>query len=99
MLVARPQSKIIERIIQTKEGDFVRAFFAVTEFEGKYFVKLIKTEKIEVRDFNTPEIYLLDGKHQTSGWTIQQIFAKSIISPYKDFAFFISQLTRAPAHS
>ena len=97
MLVARPQAKIVERIIRTKTGDFVRAFFAVTEYQGKYFVKLVKTEKIAIRDLNSPEKYLLDGKHQTSGWSVQEIFAESIISPYKDFNFFISQQTRAPS--
>ena len=99
MLVARPKSKIVERIIRTREGDFVRAFFAVTEYQGKYFVKLVRTEKIAVRDFNTPEKYFLSGKCQTSGWTVQEIFTESIISPYKDFAFFISQQTRAPSRS
>ena len=98
MLVLRPQTKIVSKILRKKSGELVRAFFLVSEIEGKYFVKLLKTEPVVSSDFETAKETLLAGK--TAGDSAVE-FVKSlgrqIVSPYFDLNFFISQLTRAPS--
>ena len=98
MLTIRPQSRIVSKILRKKSGEFVRAYFLISEIEGKYFVKLLKTEAIASDNFRTSEETLLPGNTVgDSAVEFVKSLGREIVSPYFDLNFFISQLTRAPS--
>jgi len=90
--VIKSNSKIVERIIRDKNGNFFRAYFLVIEREGKFFGKLVKIEPVKEKSaLPAPSTerkiqFTIDNLHLTS-------------SPYfsEIETFFTSQMTRAPS--
>lgn len=99
MLINRPQVKIIDKVIKDEKGNFVLAYFAILEWEGQIYVKLIKTEPAKDQNiFRSEGKCCLSGAKENAG----KIFDKKIYGEYipfsiKDFSFLTSQLTRAPS--
>lgn len=104
MLITQPKTRIVEKIVRNKDGNFVRAYFLVAEFEGQIFWKLIKVEK------ESPRGVLKSGERTPlKGLLFLPIFSspnflkatsyqlKAIFSPYFLKTFFTSQMTRAPS--
>lgn len=105
MLINRPQGRIVEKILKNNEGFFVRAYFAVLEWEGQIYVKLIRTEDIYSQNSScsNSESFRPEGKCCLAAPYIISFSDEEISipeyqsSPFKDFSFLTSQLTRAPS--
>ncbi|MCX6716593.1 MAG: hypothetical protein NTV72_01585 [Candidatus Taylorbacteria bacterium] len=99
MLINRPQAKVVEKLLFNKDGALVRAFFAVLEWEGQYYVKLLRTEEVGNTDFTTPTTCCLPSPFtETAIIAPKKLLGDHIISPFKDFNFLTIQFTRAPSH-
>ncbi len=101
MLSLRPQQQIVEKVLQTKTGGFVRAQFLLTEYQGRIHVKLISAEAIseqEAQAFSAPIAQALPLP--VSLTTFERVLERgeTIVSTFTDFSFFTSQPTRAPSH-
>lgn len=108
MLAIRPQVKVVERIIRNETGAFVIGYFAVLEFQGKVYVKLLKTEALHtshVKNTTAESVHfrgasctcLPCGYESSSDLERNKATFRPIRSPFKDYTFFFSQLTRAPS--
>lgn len=104
MLSLCPQQKIVEKVLKTRAGGFVRAQFLVSEYQGRIHVKLLSTEPIfeqgvqdqAVVSDHTQPIALPSAVVQQ---TFEQVLehGEVIISLYHDASFLTSQPTRAPS--
>jgi len=97
MLLANPKIKIVSRIIEDKCGVPYLAYFAIAEFEGKMYVRLVRTAPINSDKSlkNEPRVALPCCGDIVSPYTPlafigpQRVFVKELI-------FAVSQPTRAP---
>ncbi|MBP9701754.1 MAG: hypothetical protein KBD47_02075 [Candidatus Pacebacteria bacterium] len=93
MLVTQPISKIIERVVTARNGQLMRVTFLVSEIAGAIQVKVLSA---------TPIVALTSVCLAISG-NVQNIVNRFSVnfseftSGFSDFAFFMSQPTRAPA--
>lgn len=93
MLVINPTGKIIEKIVTNRNGQMMRVAFLVTEIAGAIQVKVLSA---------TPIVALTSVCLAIAG-TVQTVINKfsktysEFVSGFSDFAFFMSQPTRAPA--
>ena len=98
--VANTKNRIVERIIQDKNGNFFRTYFLIVERGGKFVGRLIRIEKLNIEDskLHKENIYLptfgLKKTFQLSTFNFQLVQ-----SPYFLNTFFTSQMTRAPSAS
>ena len=100
MLSVRPQQKIVEKILQTKGGGFVRAQFLLTEYQGRIHIKLISAEPISEQEggtFSVPSTLALPVAITIGTFERVLNYGETIVSTFTDFSFFTSQPTRAPA--
>ncbi len=106
MLIERPKQKIVIRYGRNKAGELFRAYFLLTEIDGRVFAKIVKVERIQER----LKIKDLRFKHKTQCLPIfckksalPEVALKEYrpkVSPYfSQFEFFSSQMIRAPALS
>jgi hypothetical protein len=98
MLVVQPKGRIVERIIRTESGDFVRAYFAVAEYQGRLFVKLIRVEGCKFEDVNKEKkAVFLPGVSAAADSAAPMGAVQPVLSPYFFRTFFTSQMPRAPS--
>jgi hypothetical protein len=98
--IRQPKSQIIERILRTKTGEYVRATFLVVEYQGQVKAKLLSAEPVafEHTDFESTVVQALPAPITRAIFeVVQELKLESIVSPYSDFAFLMSQPTRAPS--
>ncbi|MEK7575227.1 MAG: hypothetical protein AAB511_03285 [Patescibacteria group bacterium] len=99
MLSIRPQQQIVEKVLKTKAGGYVRAQFLVTEYQGRIHVKLLSATPIfdNVSDFSAEVVQALPSKITKA--TFERVLEQGevIASTFFDFNFLVSQPTRAPA--
>lgn len=93
MLVINPTGKIIEKIVTNRKGELMRVTFLVSEIAGAIQVKVLSA---------TPIVALASVVLALAG-NVANIINKfslnfsEFTSGFSDFAFFMSQPTRAPA--
>ncbi len=104
MLIVQPKARIVEKIVRNKDGNFVRAYFLVAEFEGKIFWKLIKVEEPPRGVLKSAErtplkgLLLLPIFRSPKTYKLKNFSTSQLIpSPYFLKTFFTSQMTRAPS--
>lgn len=97
--IINSNSRIVERIVQNKNGQFFRAYFLVAEFEGKIFWKLVKVVSLKNEDFDKKDkvvclpVFGSDSELNVTSYKLNVVF-----SPYFLNTFFTSQMTRAPSN-
>lgn len=93
MLVTQPIGKIIEKIVTNRNGELMRVTFLVSEIAGAIQVKVLSA---------TPIVAIASVCLALAG-NVQNIVNRfsvnfsEFIAGFSDFAFFMSQPTRAPA--
>ncbi|OHA33035.1 MAG: hypothetical protein A2928_00610 [Candidatus Taylorbacteria bacterium RIFCSPLOWO2_01_FULL_45_15b] len=96
-LIRKPNIRICTEQLRDAEGRLVVAHFAVLDFEGSRFVKLVHVEYIYENIVAAAEC-LPCGALSMRFFNERAVsFSKSVVSPYSSFSFFISQPTRAPS--
>ena len=99
MLSLRPQQQIVEKVLKTKAGGYVRAHFLLTEYDGRIHVKLISAVPIfdDVSTFAAEIVPALPSAISKTVFERVLIEGEVIVSNFFDFNFLVSQPTRAPA--
>lgn len=96
MLVVQPQRQIVEKVLKTKAGIYVRAVFLLTEINGKVHVKLLSATPISAE--SKPVVEALSGNTEKFQFELDKTFGeKPSIFHLTDFTFLMSQPTRAPS--
>ena len=93
MLVTTRGQKVIEKIVTNRKGQMMRVVFLVTEIAGAIQVKVLSA---------TPVVALTSVALAIVGNVSNSINRFSVnfsefVAGFSDFAFFMSQPTRAPA--
>lgn len=101
MLIERPKQKIVIRYGRNKAGELVRAYFLLTEIDGRVFAKIIKVESAPPK--------LKSGKTKNNNRCYLPYFCKNaslpevivkeyrpVVSPYVNFDFLTVIKIRAP---
>ncbi len=102
MLTLAPQQNIVEKVLKTRAGGYVRARFLVVEYQGQVRVKLLSATPISAAEAFAPETANVQALPAP---VIRAIFAfikslqlESVTSPYFNTeAILTSQPTRAPS--
>ena len=98
MLDLNYRTKIVERKILDKFGNFYQVTFLVALKGGKLFWKVIKVEKLEIGDFKKENIVCLPYSCSDSSYfLLPALYSLDVFSPYLKNIFFTSQMTRAPS--
>lgn len=100
MLTLAPQQNIVEKVLKTRAGGFVRARFLVVEYQGQVRVKLLSATPIEASEaFATATTLALPAPIVRAIHEFVRILElESVVSPYFDTeAILNSQPTRAPS--
>lgn len=110
MLVKSLQTKILEKVVRGKNGQFFSVRFEVTEIDGKTYGRVLSVSPVSelesqsavtiYRNKNkthTKKPFLLQGHKQKVSKTESKDFNTKILSPYVSLDFFMSQMTRAPS--
>jgi len=98
MLVTQPKKRIVQKILRTETGEFIRATFLVVEWQGQIRGRLISTEAVPAHNLDerrTPALPYVCEK-EVSDFTYTPNL-HDIVSPYSTHSFFVSQPTRAPS--
>lgn len=95
MQITSYKPRYIERIITTEEGVFSARFVVVSE-GNSFKLKLVEMVPIEEKSTLAHAAFLLSAPK------IKQVVSEfrrsiSVVSPFSNHDFFISQLTRAPS--
>lgn len=93
MLVTQPIGKIIEKIVTNRKGELMRVTFLVSEIAGAIQVKVLSATPIVAL---TSVVLALAGNVANIINKFSVHFSE-FTSGFSDFAFFMSQPTRAPA--
>lgn len=100
MLTLAPQQNIVEKVLKTRAGGYVRARFLVVEYQGQVRVKLLSATPIEASEAfaaaATPALPapIVRAVHEF----VRTLELDSVASPYFDTeAILNSQPTRAPS--
>jgi hypothetical protein len=101
LTIRQPKTKVLERIIRAKTGEFVLATFLVVEYQGQVRAKLLSIAPLtqEQAEFQASAIKALPAPLVKTVFEKVLTFGEEIISPFVDFSFFVSQPTRAPSFS
>lgn len=92
MLVNHSQ-KVIEKVVTNRNGQMMRVAFLVTEVAGAIQVKVLSATPIVAL---TSVALAIAGAVQTVVNKFSATYSE-FVSGFSDFAFFMSQPTRAPA--
>lgn len=95
--LCQTKNQVFERVLRTKTGDFVLATFLVYEYQGRVKARLISAVPIENADTESYAIKALPAPILKTVYEKTLSFGEAILSPFSDFAFLMSQPTRAPA--
>ena len=95
MLTLRPQQKIVEKIVTTRDGGRARVIFAVIETAGDIQFKVLKVIRI-VAAIKGSAILALPGNVIAAASISTARAFETLVSPYLPLFFFDSQPTRAP---
>ncbi len=93
MLVTQPTGKIIEKIVTNRKGELMRVTFLVSETLGAIQVKVLSAAPIVAL---TSVCLAIAGNVQTVINKFSATYSE-FVAGFSDFAFFMSQPTRAPA--
>lgn len=100
--VTNIKNRIIEKIIRDKNGRSFRAYFLVVEREGRMIGKIIRVERLKIKDLrkNTGSVYLPIHR-SPKNFQLSTFNFKLTPSPFFSTieTFFMSQMTRAPSRS
>lgn len=99
MLPISTESKYVEKILVTNEGQKCRVIFLVSLVGGRIQARIVSAEIIaEPKRAPTESVLSLIAPYFVPSYVGRTTFNFSVPSPYlKDFSFFVSQPTRAPA--
>ncbi|MEI6345980.1 MAG: hypothetical protein WCO79_01990 [bacterium] len=100
MLTLAPQQNIVEKVLKTRAGGYVRARFLVVEYQGQVRVKLLSATPIEAAEaFATPTIQALPAPVELAVFEfVQSLQLESVVYPHLTIkAILKSQPTRAPS--
>lgn len=93
MLVTTRGQKVIEKVVTNRNGQMMRVAFLVTEISGAIQVKVLSATPVVAL---TSVCLAIAGNVQTVINKFSASFSE-FTSGFSDFAFFMSQPTRAPA--
>ncbi|MEK7644862.1 MAG: hypothetical protein AAB391_00860 [Patescibacteria group bacterium] len=110
MLTLAPQQNIIEKVLKTRAGGFVRARFLVVEYQGQVRVKLLSATPIEAAEAfafgdvvsgasNTAAVQALPAPVELAVFEfVKSLQLESVVYPHLAIkAILKSQPTRAPS--
>ena len=100
MNIVNSKNRIVERIVQDKNGVLFRAWFLVVEREGRFYGRLIRAEKIEVfkKDSKNKKcVICLPSQRSKQDLQPTTHNLRPVVSPFILNLFFTSQMTRAPS--
>ncbi len=95
MLALRPEQKIIEKILTTRNGKHVRVTFVIVETAGNIALRVLSVTPIHSTESNSSILHLSGTATISKIAAAFEPFSK-IISPYVSLFFYDSQPTRAP---
>lgn len=93
MLITQPTGKIIEKVITNRKGQLMRVTFLVSEIAGNIQVKVLSAIPVVAI---TSVVLALAGNVSNIVNRFSVNFSE-FVTGFSDFAFFMSQPTRAPA--
>lgn len=93
MLITQPTGKIIEKVITNRKGQLMRVTFLVSEIAGNIQVKVLSAIPVVAI---TSVVLALAGNVSNIVNRFSVNFSE-FVTGFFDFAFFMSQPTRAPA--
>ena len=101
MLQVKSQGKIVEKIVRTKNGEYVLAVFLVEDFGGEFKVRVLSVKPIDKLVGATLKAKCLSGCSLESPAVISYRHKyHSLVSPFfNNLEFFVSQPTRAPSRN
>jgi|GEM_PF-7100045 hypothetical protein len=99
MLAIQAQSRIVEKALKTRDGRLVLALFLVSEYQGRFNVKLLSVNPISADSKRDQSVAALPAPVEKAIFQIvRSIEARSIASPYFNKEILLSsQPTRAPS--
>jgi hypothetical protein len=105
MLTLAPQQNIVEKVLKTRAGGYVRARFLVVEYQGQVRVKLLSATPIGASEAFASEVVNAAAVQALPAPVARAIFEftkslqlESVVYPYlATKAILKSQPTRAPS--
>ncbi len=103
MLTLAPQQNIVEKVLKTRAGGYVRARFLVVEYQGQVRVKLLSATPIEASEvFSASAVAAVQALPAPVEHTvfefIKSLQLESVVYPHLAIkAILKSQPTRAPS--
>jgi len=92
------QFVIHERVVKTRCGKLARVKFEIIEINGEIRGRIISVSLVhELGGAETASRFCLSGDSNRNFVNKTPLILSGVISPFRAFEFFVSQMTRAPA--